>query len=77
MNYELVITKTQPPCGGKSTTTHEIRAVETDDLIGYIRTSESDLPKDFPLEGMSDGKGTTRFEFQSGASTITYEFTED
>ena len=77
MRYELVITKTQPPCGGKSTRTNEIRSVETDDVIAYVRSSESDMPADYPLKAEDDGKGTVKIEFESGASTVTYEFTED
>ena len=77
MRYELVITKTQPPCGGKPTTSHEIRAVETDDIIAYVRASEKDMPKGYALEAKDNGKGTFTVEFESGKSTITYEFTED
>ena len=77
MNYELVITKTQPPCGGKPTTHHEIRSVDVDDIIAYVRQSEKDMPADYPLEARDNGKGTVTVEFESGKSTITYEFTED
>ncbi len=77
MIYELVITRTQPPCGGKPATTHEIRSVETDDVVAYVRASESDMPKDYPLEAADNGKGTITVEFKSGASEVTYEFTED
>ena len=37
MDYELVITRTQPPCGGKSPQTHEIRSVSTEDVVAYVR----------------------------------------
>ncbi|MBQ7736989.1 MAG: hypothetical protein IJT62_04050 [Oscillospiraceae bacterium] len=77
MNYELIITRTQPPCGGKETRTHEIRSVNTDDVIAYVRACESDMPADAPLTASDDGKGTVTVEFKSGAETITYEFTED
>ena len=77
MTYELVISRTQPPCGGKSLVNHEIRSVETDDMIAYIRKSESDMPEDYPLEIKDNGKGTFTVEFESGASTVKYEFTED
>ena len=77
MTYELVITRTQPPCGGKSPQTHEIRSVDITDFISYVRSNESDLPRDYPLEATNDGKGTTTIEFKSGASVVTYEFTED
>lgn len=77
MNYELVITRTQPSCGGKSPRTHEIRSVSTDDVVAYVRKCEIDLPEDAPLEIKDDGKGTVSIEFKSGAEMVTYEFTED
>ncbi|MBR6115350.1 MAG: hypothetical protein IKQ10_09275 [Oscillospiraceae bacterium] len=77
MTYELVITRTQPPCGGKSPVKHEIRSVETSDIIAYVRSSESDMPRDFPLEAVHHSNGTITVEFKSGASEVSYEFTED
>lgn len=77
MLYELVITRTQPHCGGKSPQIHEIRSVETDDLTAYVRRNEKDMPPDFPLKGYDNGKGTVTFDFESGKSHVTYEFTED
>ena len=77
MDYELVITRTQPSCGGKSPQTHEIRAVSTDDVTAYVRRCETELPASVVLEMRDDGKGTVTIEFDSGKSHVTYEFTED
>ncbi len=77
MDYELVITRTQPPCGGKSPQTHEIRAVSTDDTVAYVRRNEPDLPASVPLVPCDDGMGTVTIEFESGKSHVTYEFTQD
>ena len=76
MLYELVITRTQPPCGGKSTQEHEIRSVEVDDIIEYVRRSEADMPADYPLKAV-ESKGVISVEFESGKSHVTYEFAED
>ena len=77
MNYEVVITRTQPSCGGKSPRTHEIRSVATDDVVAYVRQCEMDLPADLVLTPKDDGKGNISIEFKSGAEMITYEFSED
>ena len=79
MTYELVITRTQPPCGGKTPIVHEIRSVETDDIVAYVRACESDMPADHPLTISDNGRGTTTVEFEGGARFyfVTYEFTED
>ena len=77
MTYELVITRTQPHCGGKSPQTHEIRSVDVTDILAYVRRNEKDLPADFPLKAYDNGKGTISVDFESGKSHVTYEFTED
>ena len=77
MNYELIITRTQPPCGGKSPQTHEIRSVSTEDVAAYVRRCEPELPASVALVPHDDGKGTISIEFDSGKSHVTYEFTED
>ena len=77
MTYELVITRTQPSCGGKSPQTHEIRSVETEDFVDYVRRNETDLPADFPLRAEKDRYGNYVVEFESGRSHVTYEFTEE
>ena len=77
MTYELVITRTQPHCGGKSPQTHEIRSVDVTDILAYVRRNEKDLPADFPLRAYANGKGTVSVDFESGKSHVTYEFTED
>ena len=71
------ITRTQPPCGGKSPQTHEIRSVSTDDVVAYVRRCESELPASVELIPHDDGKGTVSIEFESGKSHVTYEFTLD
>ena len=76
MLYELVITRTQPHCGGKSPQTHEIRSVDITDPVDYVRKNERDMPADFPLQAAVI-KGVVTVEFESGKSHVTYEFTEE
>ena len=77
MTYELIITRTQPHCGGKSPMQNEIRSVDVSDILAYVRASEKDMPADYPLEARDNGRGTVTVEFESGKSHVTYEFTED
>ena len=77
MEYELIITRTQPPCGGKSPQTHEIRNVSVDDPVAYVRKCETDLPDNIELIVHDTGKGTVSVEFNSGKSHVIYGFTED
>lgn len=77
MMYEVVITRTQPPCGGKPTQEHEIRTAEVTDFVDFVRKNESDMPADFPLEAVKNAQGIVVVDFESGQSHITYEFTED
>ena len=77
MRYEVVITHTQPTCGHKSPTRNEIRSVETDDPIAYVRSQEKDLPESAELEIERGGDGTITVSFSSGVERARYEFSED
>ncbi len=39
-NYELIIERRQPTCGGQLPTKCEIRTVSTDDPVAYVRRQE-------------------------------------
>ena len=77
MNYELIITRTQPPCGGKDPRTHEFRSVATDDPLAYVKQCEGELARDVRMEVADDGHGVTTVTFRSGEQEVSYEFTED
>ena len=77
MRYEVVITHTQPTCGHKFPTRNEIRSVETDDPIAYVRSQEKDLSESAELEIERDGDGTVIVNFSSGVERVRYEFSED
>ena len=77
MRYEVVITRTQPTCGGQSPTRNEIRSVETDDPVAYVRSQERDLPATAALEIERADDGTIAVSFASGVERVRYEFAED
>lgn len=77
MRYEVVITRTQPTCGGQSPTRSEIRSVETADPVAYVRAQERELPADAPLDIERAQDGTITVSFASGVERTRYEFTED
>ena len=77
MNYELIVTRTQPPCGGKPARLHDFRNVATDDPVAFVKQSEGDLARDVTMDVTDDGKGTVTVEFMSGTQHVTYEFTEE
>ena len=77
MRYELIITRTQPPCGGKPPKLHTSDTVETDDPIGYVYVREKDLPTAIPLEVTHNGLDTLIISFDRGAQHVTYEFSKE
>ena len=77
MRYEVVITRTQPTCGGKSPMRNEICTVETDDPVAYVRGQEKDLPENAEFEVERADDATVTVSFASGVERVRYEFTED
>lgn len=73
MRYELIIEKTQPPCGGKSARVHEFLEVETEDPMAYVRAREPELE----LEETKNPDGTLIISCTHGLQQVRYEFTED
>ena len=74
MRYEVVITRTQPTCGGRAPTRSEIRNVETDDPVAYVRDWEKNLPRDAKLEVERADDGAVTVRFASGVERVQYEF---
>ena len=77
MRYEVVITHTQPTCGGKAPTRSEIRNIETADPVAYVRSQEKDISESAEFEVERAGDGTVTVSFASGVERVRYEFTED
>ena len=77
MRYEVVITRTQPTCGGKAPMRNEICSVDTDDPVACVRSREKDLPESAELEVERMDDGTIIVSFASGVERVRYEFTED
>ena len=70
--YELIIEQQQPTCGGKAPTKSEVRMVETNDPVEYVRSQEPSLA--FEVENV-DGVVTVRGK--KNGMWVKYEFTED
>lgn len=75
-NYELIIERQQPPCGGKQTKLYDFRNVETDDPVSYVREHEPGLPEDMELEVDRSQDGVVCVYFTSGIQPVKYEFSE-
>ncbi|MDD3340086.1 MAG: hypothetical protein PHS82_14665 [Lachnospiraceae bacterium] len=69
--YELIVEKTQPSCGGKSPRTYDFYEIETDDVVAYAKKREGKEVQ----EVFTTVDGVQVVEFVSGASTIQYQFT--
>lgn len=75
-NYELMIERQQPPCGGKQPKLYDFQNVETDDPVAYVRAHEPGLPENAELEIDRSQDDVVRVRFTSGIQPVTYEFTE-
>ena len=71
--YEVIIQKGQPSCGGKSPTKSEIREIETDDVVAYVRGIEKDA--ELTVE-QKDARTTVVSFFTGDGFQTTYEFVE-
>ena len=71
--YELIIERTQPPCGGNPPRTHEILNVQTDNLVAFVKNREPDVE----LEICEKDAYTTVISLTRGAQHVIYEFTLD
>ena len=70
--YELIIEQQQPTCGGRAPTRSEVRMVETNDPVEYVRKEEPGVE----LEVEKDGDVVTVRGRKNGL-WMKYEFTED
>ena len=77
MKYELIVERTQPPCGGKPTKLYDFHSIETDDPMSYVRKHEPNFTPDIEADMENDGSGTITVTFMKGAQHVKYEFTED
>ncbi len=71
--YEVIIQKGQPSCGGKAPTTSEIREIETDDVVAYVRSVEKDA--EFTVE-QKDARTTVVSYYTGDGFHTTWEVTE-
>lgn len=69
--YELLITRRQPPCGGKIPYVNEIKEIETDDPVAYVKAHE----KGATLE-VEETEGKITVTCVREKEPVTYEFNE-
>lgn len=74
--YEVIITRTQPPCGGKDARVYEFVVAELEDFAAFIKAREPDLPGGTKFEMAVNAEGAVTVSFERGAQTVTYEFDE-
>ena len=72
--YELVIEQRQPTCGGKSPTKCEIRTVQTDDPVAYVKELEPNGEREVYTD--EEGSLVVRID-QTEGQWVKYIFTED
>ena len=71
--YELTIERRQPTCGGRAPTACEVREVETDDPMAYVKSQEvGSEPK-----LMQDENGTILIRVECNGLWANYEFVAD
>lgn len=70
--YEVLIERSQPPCGGKPSKIQTFVEIETDDPLGYVLSQE----KDREFEQSYDRNGDLVFTSGEGVRQIKFTFTE-
>ena len=73
-NYELVIERRQPTCGGQSPVKCEIRSVTTDDPAAYVRKLEPH--GDLKISTADNGELCVELQDPRGFN-VKYLFTEE
>ncbi len=69
--YELIIERSQPPCGGKPPKVFDFKEVETDDPNAYVQMHE----KDSNLSTVTKN-GSITIIAEKSAYHVEYQFTE-
>ena len=72
-NYELIIERRQPSCGGKAPTRCEVLSVTTDDPMAFVQEKEPGAQ----LELLQNEGGVVLIQADSNGMWVKYEFTED
>ena len=71
--YELIVERLQPSCGGKDPKEVKLLTVATDDPVAYVRQQE----KEGQLEVSEGPNGEIIVHVEVAARNVTYTFTED
>ena len=72
-NYELIVERLRPSCGGQDPKEVKLLNVTTDDPVAYVRQQE----KEGELEVSEGPAGEIIVHVEVAARNITYTFTED
>ena len=72
-DYELIIERRQPSCGGKDPRDVKMMNVSTDDPAEYVRNAEK--TRDVTVTEKPDGEIVV--EVSLGARQVRYSFTEE
>lgn len=72
-NYELIVERKQPTCGGKSPKDVKLTMVATDDPMAYVRG----LEPEGELVMETNASGEIVISLDQGLLHKTYTFTED
>ncbi len=72
-NYEVIMERSQPTCGGQSPKDVKVLNVETDDPVAYVKAQE----KTEQVEVTEKPDGEVVIQVELGARRVKYTFTED
>lgn len=71
--YELILERRQPSCGGRDPKDVKMMNVATDDPVEYVKQAE----KTEQVNIIKNENGEIVIEVQLGARQVRYTFTED
>jgi hypothetical protein len=77
MRYEIIIQRTQPPCGGKSPKVVDFRNADVDDPLSYVIMNEPNLLANVDIDIDESKEGIVVISFTCGSQNVRYEFLED
>lgn len=72
-NYEVILERSQPTCGGKSPKDVKVLNVATEDPVAYVKAQE----KTEQVEVTVNPDGEIVVQVELGARRVKYSFTED
>ena len=74
MRYEIIIQRTQPPCGGKSPKVVDFRNADVDDPLSYVIMNEPNLLANVDIDIDESKEGIVVISFTSLTAEASLEF---